>query len=493
MNRHLVLKSVAILLLLLAVTMGAALGLGSVLPHVEGRNEAIELRGWIIAISITLFSSTVLFVAARRGKKRAAGDSMLRKEAIAVVGIAWLACTLHAALPYIFCEPSLAPDKAFFESVSGLTTTGATMFADIEALPRTLLLWRSATQWLGGIGILAMFTLVLSSIGATGKTMFGAESSLHSSDLSVANMRQTMRSLWLVYGSLTAVCALGLWSLGLNPFQALNHALTTTATGGFSTENDSADSFSVPVKLWIILFMLICGVSFPLYITMIRTRSLDPLKRHEETWVYLAIVVASSLFVVVEHAIQGFSASDVDIVFNLVSIITTTGYASGDYDQWPLLGKEVILLMMVIGGCSGSTSGGLKVSRFILWLKFARIELTRAFRPRVVMRQTLNGKPIPDGALGQLFVVISMATFCFVAGSLLMHVFEPNSSSVGCLAAVISSIGNIGPAFGEYGPTKNFSSLSTPSTLMLPCLMILGRLEFVAVLVLFSRKLWRKY
>ena len=165
----------------------------------------------------------------------------------------------------------------------------------------------------------------------------------------------------------------------------------------------------------------------------------------------------------VEHAVQKFDAADVDIVFNLVAIITTTGYAVGDYDSWPLLGKEVILLMMVVGGCSGSTSGGLKVSRLILWLKFARIELTRAFRPRVVMRQTLNGRPVPEGALGQLFVVISMATFCFVGGSLLMHLFEPGSSSVGCLAAVISAIGNIGPSFAEYGPTQTYASLSTPA------------------------------
>ena len=142
---------------------------------------------------------------------------MLRKEAIAVVGIAWIACTTHAALPYVFCQPSLAPDKAFFESVSGLTTTGATVIADVEAMPPTVLLWRSATQWLGGIGILAMFTLVLSSIGATGKTMLGAESSLHSADLSLTNMRQTMRSLWLLYGALTIACAIGLWALGLNP------------------------------------------------------------------------------------------------------------------------------------------------------------------------------------------------------------------------------------------------------------------------------------
>jgi trk system potassium uptake protein TrkH len=323
--------------------------------------------------------------------------------------------------------------------------------------------------------------------------MLGAESSTHSADLSVASMRQTMRSLWLLYAALTVICAVGMWALGLSPFQAVNHAMTTTATGGFGTENDSADSFNTPLKIWIIVFMITCGISFPLYITLIKTRALDALKRHEETWVFLTIIVSSCVFVVIEHTVQQFDAKDIDIVFNLVSIITTTGYSSGDYDTWPLLGKEVILLMMVVGGCAGSTSGGLKVSRFILWIKFARIELTRAFRPRLVMRQTLNGRPVPEGALGQLFVVLSMATFVFVAGSLLMHLFEPEASNVGCLAAVISAIGNIGPSFAEYGPTQTYASLSTPSTLMLPCIMILGRLEFVAVLVLFSRKLWRKY
>ncbi len=496
MNRHIVLRAVGQLIVMLALTMAASVGVGALLAPVEGRNASIEIRGWAISIAITLAFGILLIVLGRMGagQQKARSDTiMLRKEAVAIVGIAWLACSAFAALPYLLCAPSLRPDQAWFEAVSGLTTTGATAIVDIEAVSRTVLLWRSVTQWLGGIGILAMFVLVLTGIGTSGRKMFGAESSLHSADLTLANLRQTMRSLWLLYIALTAICGLGMLALGLTPFQALCHSLTTTATGGFGTENDSAAGFSTALKLWIILFMTICGISFPLYLTMLRKRSLAPAREHEETWWYLGIIAASSVIVLIEHEVEQFAEAPVDIVFNLVSIITTTGYATGDYDAWPLLGKEIILLMMIGGGCAGSTAGGLKVSRFILWLKFCRIELTRAFRPRLVMRQTLNGRPIPEGAMGQLLVVITCATFFFVSGSLLLHIFEPEASSVGCLAAAISSLGNIGPAFADYGPTKNFASLSTPSNLLLSGMMILGRLEYVAVLVLFSRKLWRHY
>jgi trk system potassium uptake protein TrkH len=490
-------RSVGILLLLLAAAMVVSVGLGAVLPAGDTHNVALELTGWKIAIGITLSSGGLLLLLSRYIKRdRAKRGVMLRKEAIALVGIAWLVCSTHAALPYIFCEPTLPLDKALFEAVSGLTTTGATVFTDIEAVPKTILLWRSATQWLGGMGILAMFVLLLSGIGASGRMMFGAESSLHSADLTLSNLRQTTRSLWALYISFTAVCAIGLFCLGLAPFEALNHAMTTTATGGFGTENDSiaGPEFTDAIKIWLVLFMLICGISFPLYLILLRRRRFEDLKNHEETWWFLGIITAASVVIILGHSLWAINESTVDIIFDVVSIATTTGYVVGDYNTWGLGGKEVIFALMVIGGCSGSTSGGLKVSRLILWLRFCRSELTRAFRPKMVQRPTLNKRPVPEGTLGQLFVVLTCASFVLVAGSLFIHFIEGHSvTNVGCVSAVASCLCNIGPAFAEFGPTKNFANLSTPSTLFLPVLMILGRLEYIAVLVLFSRKLWRKY
>ncbi len=494
MNLQIICKSVGILLLLLAAAMALCLGLSSVIPVSGEERSALELPGWAIAIGVTTCSGLVVFIASTLFKKEGmTGDLMLRREAIAFVGISWIICSIHAGLPYLFCEPRLSLDKALFEGVSGLSTTGATVFTGLEEVPKSILLWRSTTEWLGGMGILAMFILILSGIGASGRTLLGTESSLQSTDLSLANIRQTTRSLWLLYIAATVVCGIGLLVLGMTPFQALNHAMTTTATGGFGTESDSISSFNAAIKIWIMVFMLACAISFPLYIVMIRKRRWNPLRVHEETRWYLGMVALALIVVFFNQAIEKFDGEAIDVAFDIVSIATTTGYVAGDYDQWSYIGKEVIIVLMIIGGCSGSTSGGLKMSRIILWYRLGRAELTRAFRPQLVFPIKLNGQQVPDGTGGQLFLILSFAAFFTAAGTLIVRVLEPDISIFGCFSAVLASLFNIGPAFAEFGPTSNFADLSTPTTLLLPCLMILGRLEYIAVLVLFSRKLWKQY
>ncbi|MGI9244706.1 MAG: TrkH family potassium uptake protein [Verrucomicrobiales bacterium] len=492
MNPRILSRSIGILLLLLAGAMGACLLIGFWLPVSTSHNPDAEAVGWWISLAATATAGSALFLIGRRHEQRRV---MIRKEAIAMVGLSWIVCSFFASLPYQICPPHLSFDRAIFESVSGLTTTGATVFANIEGLPKTILLWRSVTQWLGGMGILGMFVLVLSGIGANGKTLFSTESSTHTTDLSLANVRQTTRSLWLFYFALTGVAALGMALLGMTPFQAINHALTATATGGFGTENDSlaGAEFGNALKIWIMAIMFLSGISFPLYIALIKRRDLRILKQHEETWWYLAIMAAASTLLVLINASAKGGAPVIDVVFNAVSIMTSTGFVVGDYDSWPLIGGEIIIILMVIGGCSGSTAGGLKVSRMILWLRLMRIELIRAFRPKLVLPLKLNGSTVPEGTRGQLLVVLTMAGFFFFSGTLLLQAFEPEKSLLGCSSAVITSLCNIGPGFAEFGPTKNFTTLSTPGALMLPCLMVLGRLEYIAVLVLFSKRLWRRY
>ncbi len=392
MNPRILSRSIGILLLLLASAMGACLLLGFWLPVNTDHNPEAEVSGWLTSLAATATTGAALFLVGRRHEQQ---QIMIRKEAIAMVGISWIACSFFASLPYQICPPHLAFDRALFESVSGLTTTGATVFAEIESLPKTILLWRSVTQWLGGMGILGMFVLVLSGIGANGKTLFGTESSTHSTDLSVANVRQTTRSLWFFYFALTGIAALGMGLLGMSPFQAINHALTSTSTGGFGTENDSiaGAGFGAPLKVWIIVIMLLSGVSFPLYIALIKRREFRILKQHEETWWYLGLLLIASIALIVINATAHGGESTVNIVFNAVSIMTSTGFVVGDYDSWPLIGGEIIVILMVIGGCSGSTAGGLKVSRLILWLRLMRIELIRAFRPKLVLPLKLNGVP----------------------------------------------------------------------------------------------------
>ncbi len=494
MNTRLVAHSLGILLLLVAAAMTACFLGGYLLPAGDGHSAETAVGGWGLAIGLTVLAGGGLFTFGRRAR----ADSILRKDAIGIVGLAWFVCGTFAALPYVLCEPHLPISEAFFEGVSGLTTTGATVINQLSELPKTILLWRSLTQWLGGMGILAMFVLVLSSLGASGMTIFRAETSAHGQDLSGATLRQMARWLWLFYITLTLICFLGMWSLGMTPFQAINHAMTTVATGGFSTEETSFNGFGNGLKLWTILFMFLCGISLPLYIALIRKRSWQPLKKNEEAKVYASLL---SVFCVIAISKRLYSADfaspwldeAINTVFNVVSIMTSTGYASSDYNLWPPAAKGLLLFAMVIGGCAGSTSGGLKVSRILLFVRMLRIEVSRVYRPNQVVVLKLNGHPVPDGSRGQTFVILTAGAAIMAFSGYFMLAFEPGHSADGCLSAVISCLTNVGPAFKEFGPMENFSELTPFSKVLLPLLMIVGRLEYLAVLALFSKGLWRHY
>lgn len=498
MNIRLVSRSLGILLLLLAGAMVACFVVGSILPSASADHSGeTGLGGWLIAIVLTLIGGGTLVGIGRS----TGGERVLRKDAIGIVGLAWFVCGLFAALPYGLCEPQLPVSAALFEGVSGLTTTGATVIGDLETLPKTILLWRSLTQWLGGMGILAMFVLVLGSLGASGLTLFRTETSAHGQDLAGATLRHMAQWLWMLYVALTVICGLGMWALGMNAFQAMNHAMTTIATAGFGTENASfgAASFGNALKLWTTLFMFVSGISLPLYIAMIRKRSITMLKQHEETWTFIGILTVMLGLVVASRAWSGDLAGDpridevVNTVFNVVSILTTTGYVSGDFDLWPPLSKGLLLGAMIVGGCAGSTAGGLKVSRILLWLRLLRMEIRRVYRPNEVVLLKLNGHQVPSTARGQTFVILTTAMALTVLSSGALMAMEPDRSAVGCVSAVVACLMNIGPAFAEFGPTKNFSGLSTTSNLLLPLLMIVGRLEYLAVLALFSKNLWRRF
>jgi len=481
--------------MLLALAMGVCLGIGYLLPPGSGHNGEKALNGWEISMAITAACAVILLLIGRREK----GKDILRRDAMGIVGIGWLVCSFFAALPYVICEPHLSLSAAYFEAVSGLTTTGTSVFNDLSSPPETILLWRSQTQWIGGMGILTMFVLVLSQLGASGRSLFQTESSAHMKEMTGTRMRETVKSLWVLYIVLTLICGAGLLLLGMTPFQAVNHSMATVSTGGFGTENDSLNSFGASIKIWILIFMLICSVSFPLYLVLLRRgRDWSLLRKHEETWGFAVIILVISIALIADRAIAGslgdsFGEGALETVFNAVSVMTTTGFVVGDYDSWPALGKGLILFLMIIGGCAGSTSGGLKVSRLILWFKMLRIEIRRAYRPNEVIRLMLNGRAVPQGTRGQLFIILTSAAAVVTIGSYILVGLEPDKSVDGCVSAVISSVSNIGPAMNEFGPTQNFASLSPPSLVLLSIIMILGRLEYIAVLVLFSRTLWKRY
>ncbi len=480
------------MVLLLGGMMVGSVGLSAVIPAAGVHDTELDLQGWAVSLALTLFiGGGFLVTSARLARKNKSGNLMRRREAMGVVGVGWLVCSLVTAFPYLFCEPNVAIHVAIFEATSGLTTTGATIFADVESLPKSILMWRSSTQWLGGMGILAIFVVVLSGSGTSGRMLVGTESSLAGSDL--ASLRKTMRKMWILYVGLTIVCGLSLWATGLTPFQAVNHALTVVSTAGFGTENDSVTGFGTGVKVVMITFMLICAVSFPLYLSLFRISWRDKWQRFEEVWWFFVILGAGVLSVVVFHLVTGTGDSILDVVFDTISVATTTGYVSGNYDHWGHFGKSVLVVLMLVGGCSGSTAGGLKVGRIVLTTRFVIAELRASFRPQQLKKVRLGGKLLDVAGQGQLFLVIAMFGFFLIGGTLVMSSLEPATSFIGSLSAVLSCLCNVGPAFAEFGPRDNFAHVEPTGALTLSVLMILGRLEYVALLVLFSRQLWKRY
>ena len=494
MNFAIILRSLGTMVFLLGVAMITCVCLGCAIPIDEGHNPDLVLMDWAISLGITIFVGTTFRMGGRALSKKSSNPQVLRRrEAMALVGIGWIVCCLIGSLPYLFCNLGLDPSSAFFESVSGLTTTGATIFGELETLPKTILLWRSVTQWVGGMGILAMFVVVLSGMGVSGKTLIGAESSLSSSDIS--SLRQTMRQLWVLYLGFTLIGGLGLWALGLTPFQAVNHILTTVSTGGFGTQNDSimGEQFTTAVKSWMILFMVLGALSFPIYLVVLKRQTKKLRQRFEEVWWYLGILFSVCFTMGILQQFYAFEKTGIDVIFNLVSISTSTGYVSSDYERWGDLGIGLMLLLMILGGCSGSTSGGLKVTRIILWFRYVRAGLKNSFRPKAILPVKMNGRTVEDSTLAQLLLVISLFGFFGITGTMLFRFLEPHHSPLGTLSLMISLLGNTGPAFGEMGPTEAWSNLSAPSKFFCSGLMILGRLEYIAVLILFSRSLWRRY
>lgn len=475
--------------------MVVSVSLSALVPAGELHETGLDLEGWVISLSITLAVGASLFIVGYvKGKRSGRSPAMRRREAMALVGAGWFACSCAAALPYFFCEPQVSLDFAFFEGVSGLTTTGSTIFVDLERLPKSILMWRSLTQWVGAMGILAMFVVVLSGMTSSSKTLIGAESSLSNTDL--ASLRQTMRRIWLLYLGFTIVCGLGLWGMGLTPFQAVNHGLTAVATGGFGTENTSVAGapFGIASKIWLMVFMILGAISFPFYLTMMKRKWNDLREKFEEVYWFLGIVGIASLVLLIQHFLGGFDgARPVDIVFNVISIGTSTGYVSSDFDEWSRLAVGVLVLLMVVGGCSGSTVGGLKVSRIIMWVRFLKSGLHHTFRPKMVEPIKLNGRKVQDGAFEQLFLVISMFGFFAIMGTFVLQLLEPAQSLKGSLSAVISCLGNMGPALADMGGAEGFAQAGVATKVFFAILMILGRLEYIAFVVLFSRQLWKRY
>jgi trk system potassium uptake protein TrkH len=496
MNLRLVSRIVGILLLLEAVAMTAC-GTFAMLDVVAGDLEAMEAL--FLAAAITGGIGAAMIAAG--GLQRLTGR-IARREAVIVVGLGWLLCSVFGGLPYMLCPPRMDAAQAFFESASGFTTTGSSVMTDIEVWPRGLLLWRAATQWLGGIGILVLFVAVLSYLGLGSKSLFQNESTFRSGESGMARIHDTSLSLLRIYLALSAICAVGLRMMGLTWFNSVCHAMTTVSTGGFSNHNKSIGHYSGwgngwAIELWIALFMLLCSLNFLLFVVVLRKNRRRIRQEEDAKWLtgicalFILLIACGRSW----HGDASFVQALRDAVFVVITIVSTSGFGTADYELWPAWSKVLLAMLMLMGGCAGSTAGGLKVGRLLVFLKSARHEIIRAFRPNLVFPLKVNGNHISDDARARTMFFITMYLMICVISTAIVGFLEAGSNIdlETCVGAVLAAISNIGPGFGSVGPTENFAHLREATQVFLAWLMILGRLELFALLVLFFPSAWRKY
>ncbi|MCB9023970.1 MAG: TrkH family potassium uptake protein [Lentimicrobiaceae bacterium] len=423
--------------------------------------------------------------------KRLEQNSIGKREGYIIVSFSWIIISLFGAIPFLISGVAQNYTDAFFETMSGFTTTGASIFTDIESIPKGILFWRSLTHWIGGMGIIVLSLAILPILGIGGMQLFVAEVPGITPDKLHPRIKQTAKRLWGIYVLLTLVLTILLMFGGMNLFDALCHAFGTLATGGFSTKNDSIAGFSPYIQYVIIIFMFLAGTNFTLHHFGLKGH-LKKVWDNEEFRNYLYLLVASSVIIALAlFFIQGDTAekSFRDALFQVVSIVTTTGYITTDYLLWPFFAWFLIFLLMFTGGCAGSTGGGIKMVRILLLFKNSLLELKRLIHPQAIIPVRLNRKSVPQSIIFNVLAFFLIYIIIFAFGSLAMSMMGLEfESAVGSVAACI---GNIGPGLGQVGPVLNFSLVPDPGKWLLSLLMLLGRLELFTVLILFSPAFWR--
>ena len=448
-----------------------------------------SLMPLVEAMVLTLVGGAILIGAFRHEKT----EFISQREGMAIVSFGWTAMGLFGALPFYLSGSHFTFTDAFFESVSGFTTTGSSILTNIEGLCNGLLLWRSFIQWLGGMGIIVLSIAILPFLGVGGMQLYKAEVPSPVPDKLKPRIRDTAVILWKVYALFTVAEVLMLLLGGMSLFDALNHAFTTMPTGGFSTRNASVAHYdSVYIDMVITLFMLLAGINFSLHYQLLRGRPLV-LWKDSECRFYLAMCLILTLVVGfnVYHTVYDSLGQALRYAaFQVVSIVTTTGYATADYEMWPAMSQILILFCMFAGASAGSTGGGMKCLRIMLGFKFCYKELFSMIHPRAVSHIKIGGKTVPEDVVRSVlgFLALYMALFAF-STVLLAGIGVDFVTAIGAVAA---TIGNIGPGFGMVGPVENFAEIPALGKWLLSWCMLLGRLEIYTLIILVVPEFWRK-
>ena len=439
-----------------------------------------------IGTSLTGFS---FWFATRKTNKLDLG----KREGYLIVTLGWVAMSVFGSLPFIIHGYIPSPTDAFFETMSGFTTTGASILSDIESMPHGLLFWRSFTQWIGGMGIIVLSLAILPLLGIGGMQLYAAEVPGITKDKFHPRVKETAKRLWVIYLAFTLIETILLMIAGMSFFDAINHSFTTMATGGFSTKNASTAYYTSPyIQYILIFFMFIAGTNFTLHYLAIH-KNFSFLKNNDEFRVYLYFIIVVSIFIALVHLpYVDFQPEEAfrQSLFHVVSLVTTTGYVSSNYENWAVFSRMIFLILLFIGGCAGSTGGGIKIIRHLLLFKNGYLELKRLIHPRAVIVARLNGKSVTPEIISNVQAFFIIYILIFVFGSILLSLMGVDfESSIGAAA---TCIGNIGPGFGTVGPVANFGHLPDMAKWVLSFLMLLGRLELFTVLIIFTPYFWKK-
>ena len=419
-----------------------------------------------------------------------------RRDGLGVVAFGWLLAGMAGAAPYYLSGLIPSPLGALFESLSGMTTTGATVFVALEEVPKGLLLWRAITQYIGGMGVLILVVAILPFAGAGGMQLFRAEMPGPSKDRIEPRVAFSAKMLWGVYVLLTVVLMFLLRLGGMDWFDSVCHSFATMATGGFSTRTASISAFqSTYIEGLLVVFMLLAGINFSLHYRVIRGEPLSLWRNSETRFFILVFLLFSGLGTVILHssaAGAGFTWRHTfrEVSFTCASIMTTTGFTTGDYDRWPELIKAMLVFLMLMGGCAGSTSGGIKVGRIQVMLRTVTREVRLFMQPQAVIPIRLGRKFLTDDILLAILSFVALYLFVMLLGVLVMLPFTDDLQTA--ISSVITCMGNVGPGFSTVGPTLNFSVIPDAGKAILSLLMLAGRLELYTVLAIFMPAFWRK-
>jgi trk system potassium uptake protein len=457
---------------------------------------------WAFAISIIASSIFGLILTLSCKYKN---EDITVREAFAIVTFWWIFCAFFGALPYwvsgvcnTFCD-------SYFESMSGLTTTGASIFKDVEILPHGILFWRGMSQWLGGMGIVVFFVAVLPVMGVGGHKLFSAEATGPTTEKMKPRITQTAKILWIIYLSLTAIVILLFWIEGMGPFDAFCHGFATVSTGGFSTKNQSMAAFNnLSIEITAIVFMFMSACNFVIYFQL-ATGQFRKMLYNPELRFFVVLLLCAICFITLallffdsslynggikDNKFESVGGALRYAAFQVVSITTSTGFCNADFDIWPNFCRLFLVFLMFIGGCAGSTAGGMKVARIMLLFKSGVRETLRLLRPRAIIHVKLRGKSVSKGIITNTlgFVVIFLGLFGIF--SLLLTVF--GTDAITSFSSIASMMNNIGPALADAGATKNYSDFAYPCKWILIFCMLLGRLEIYTVILILLPMTWRK-